>query len=225
MAKRRFEMGLKEFLSVQREIICIGGGGHFPSCADVILSARKYSIKGIIEANHEPGSKINGVKIIGTDEDLDKFSGNHFLVTVGFVKTATIRKKLYTKAIEAGLLGSVVVAPDACVAPSVTIDAGTIVMHNALVNSRSRIGCNVIINSKALVEHNCDIGSHSHISPGAIVNGGCRIGSSVLIGSGAILKQGISIGDDVIIGAGAVVIHDIQEQGTWVGNPARRIDA
>jgi len=44
-----------------------------------------------------------------------------------------------------------------------------------------------------------------------------------IIGAGAVVTDKISICDNVIIGAGSVVIRDIEDAGTYVGNPAKRI--
>lgn len=35
--------------------------------------------------------------------------------------------------------------------------------------------------------------------------------------------QGIKVAAETVIGAGAVVVKDIEEKGTWVGSPAKRI--
>lgn len=48
------------------------------------------------------------------------------------------------------------------------------------------------------------------------------IGNQVSIGSNATILP-ITICDNVVIGAGAVVTKDINEPGTYVGNPARKL--
>lgn len=50
------------------------------------------------------------------------------------------------------------------------------------------------------------------------------IGNRVSIGSGVTILP-VSICDDVVIGAGAVVTKDITTSGSYVGNPARRMQA
>lgn len=49
-----------------------------------------------------------------------------------------------------------------------------------------------------------------------------KIGNKVYIGSNATILP-VSICDDVVIGAGAVVTKNIEEPGTYVGNPARKL--
>ena len=48
------------------------------------------------------------------------------------------------------------------------------------------------------------------------------IGNNVSIGTNATILP-VTIIDNVVIGAGAVVTKDINEQGVYVGNPARKI--
>tara|TARA_B100001750_G_scaffold54524_1_gene41475 strand:+ start:5199 stop:5657 length:459 start_codon:yes stop_codon:yes gene_type:complete len=50
-----------------------------------------------------------------------------------------------------------------------------------------------------------------------------KIGDRVSIGTNATIMP-VSICDDVVIGAGAVVTKDINESGTYAGNPASKIN-
>ncbi len=53
--------------------------------------------------------------------------------------------------------------------------------------------------------------------------GPIRIGNNVYIGTNAMILPNVTVCDNVIIGAGAVVTKSIDEDGVWVGVPARRI--
>ena len=50
-----------------------------------------------------------------------------------------------------------------------------------------------------------------------------RVKVRASIGSNATILAGITIGEGALIGAGAVVIHDVPDDATVVGNPARVI--
>ena len=54
-----------------------------------------------------------------------------------------------------------------------------------------------------------------------MINGGCHIGERCFLGSLSVTANGISICDGTIIGAGTVVVKDIDNSGTYIGNPAR----
>ncbi len=97
------------------------------------------------------------------------------------------------------------------------------VFANVYINSFVIIGDDNIINTSAILDHEVKIGNHNHISVGAKVCGRVHIGNNCFIGAGSIIIDKVSICDDVILGAGSVVIRDINETGTYVGNPARKI--
>ncbi|MCF8483044.1 MAG: sugar O-acetyltransferase [Rhodospirillum sp.] len=61
----------------------------------------------------------------------------------------------------------------------------------------------------------------THRSTGLEFGRPIAIGANVWIGGGAILLPGVTIGDSALIGAGAVVTHDVPENSTALGNPAR----
>ena len=206
------------------DLLLIGAGGHCASCIEVIESHALYQIRGIVDLPEKLGEKILGYEITGHDDQLEELlkETSAFLVTMGSIKNAKMRQQLFEKCKGAGGQGAVVAAGTAHVSKHADLDGGTIVLHQALVNARARVGENGIINSKALIEHGVSVGSHSHISTGAIVNGDCIIGERVFVGSRAVLHQGVQLCDDAIIGAGSVVIADINEPGVYVGCPARK---
>lgn len=53
--------------------------------------------------------------------------------------------------------------------------------------------------------------------------GRVNIGNNVFIGASTIVLPNVTIGDNVIIGANAVVSKDLESNGVYVGNPAKKI--
>ncbi len=196
------------------EIILVGAGGHARSCIDVIELSGHFKIAGLVEKNHTNSQENLGYPILGTDDDLPDLRRNYevALVTVGQIKSAETRMRLFNLLLELDYKLLVIVSPRAHVSPHSRVGAGTIVMHDAIVNANAVIGKNCIINNKALIEHDAIVNDHCHIATGAIVNGEVTIGSKSFIGSGTVTKQSISIGDKCVIGAGAVIKTDIEDE-------------
>ena len=194
-----------------KNIILIGGGGHCKSVIDVIVSDENWSILGILDIK----SKIvtPGYPLLGNDDLIPALIGdsNAFLVTVGQIKTSAPRVAAFERLVALGAITPIVISPYSLVSRSSTVGLGTVVMHNAMINSGARIGNNSIINTKSLIEHDSIVGSHTHISTGAIVNGGSEVGDHCFVGSGAIIAEGVKIGNRSIIGAGSIVLSDIEE--------------
>ena len=190
-----------------KKIILIGGGGHCKSAIDVIEQEAKFEIIGIIDKPKLLGSKVLGYSVISSDFDLHRLAKKYkyALITVGHIKTARIRIKLFDLAIKSGFTLASIISPKAHVSKHSSIGRGTIIMHHAIVNADSFIGDNCIINTKALVEHDCSILDHCHISTNATINGGNQIGSKSFIGSNVTTKEYIKIGNNSFIKANSLI--------------------
>ena len=202
-------------------IVLIGAGGHAASCIDVIETGGNFRIAGIVGMDGELNKRVCGYEVIGTDQDLAKLAAEYryALVTVGQIKSAENRIRLYRQARVAGFYFPYIGSPYAYISKHAHIGAGSIVMHGAVVNVNARVGENCIINSHALIEHAAEVDDHCHISTGAILNGNVFVGESCFIGSGTVIKHGVSIGAGSVVGMSSVVRHDLPDETTYlVGN-------
>ena len=190
-----------------KKLILIGGGGHCKSCIDVVESEGKYSIEGILDTEDKVGGKVLDCEIIGTDDDIEKFikQGCEFLITLGQIKSAELRKKLYEKVKTAGGKFATVVSPDAYVSKYASTGEGTIIMNGVFVNAGAKIGNNCIINTKAVIEHDCKIADNCHIAIGAVLAGEVTVEKESFIGANATVVQGVTIQQKSFIKAGLLV--------------------
>jgi sugar O-acyltransferase (sialic acid O-acetyltransferase NeuD family) len=191
-----------------KEIILIGGGGHCKSVIDVIEQEGRFEIVGIVDKPKLLGSNVLGYSVIGSDLDLDSLAKRYqyALITVGQIKSPSLRIKLFDLAIKSGFTIPAVISPRAYVSSHAIVGKGSVVMHDALVNANAKIGENCIINSKALIEYDCSISKHCHISTNATINGGVTVESGCFIGSGVITKELITISENSFIKAGSLAI-------------------
>jgi len=213
---------------MKEKIILVGGGGHCKSCIDVIEQEYKYEIYGIIVTSENVGKRVLGYPIIGTDEDILNFVSecNNFLVTIGQIKTAKVRERVVYNLSSFDVKFPVIISPYAYVSPHSHIGAGTIVMHNVVVNAGVNIGGHCIVNTKALLEHDVQAGEFCHISTGARLNGEVQVGSYSFIGSNTVINQKVKIPNYVVIGSGSTVTRKehIEEYGVYAGNYLRRVN-
>jgi len=189
------------------KIILIGGGGHCKSAIDVIEQEARFEIAGIVDKSESIGSKVLGYSVISDDSDLNNLAKKYkfALITVGHIKSPSLRIKLYDLAIKANFSLPSVVSPNAYVSKNSKIGNGTIVMHGAIINANTSIGYNCIVNSKTLIEHDCSVSNHCHISTNVTINGGVEIGSKCFIGSNVTTKENIKINENSFIKAGSLV--------------------
>lgn len=192
---------------MKKKLILVGGGGHCKSCIDVIEQLDNFEIAGILDAPAKVGQLIMGYPIIGSDDMIEDFvaKGYSFVITVGQVRTAEPRVRLYSKltALNADL--PILIAPNAHVSAHSKVGKGTVILNYALVNGDTEVGVNCIINTRALVEHDSKVGDHCHISTGAILNGAVTVGDRTFMGSGSVARELAVIPADSFIKAQSLV--------------------
>lgn len=189
-------------------LILIGAGGHCKSCIDVIEQTNQFKVVGLLDKPELVGNSVLGYDIIGTDEHIEKLArdGHSFLITIGHLRTSQYRRKLFAKLQKCNALNATVISPRAYVSKHASIDEGTIVMHDVLINADVRIGKNCIINSKSLIEHDVVIEDHCHVSTSAVLNGGVRIKEGTFFGSNTVSKEYVSSTNNAFIKAGSVFL-------------------
>lgn len=100
------------------------------------------------------------------------------------------------------------------------------------IGARCKIQCHVSVPPHTL------IGDDVFVGPGArfandrrpdlskeFAPSGTYVDDNVVIGMGALIGAGLKIGKGAVIGMGAVVTKDVPAGETWVGNPARKLEA
>jgi sugar O-acyltransferase (sialic acid O-acetyltransferase NeuD family) len=190
---------------------------------DIVEREGKYAIAGLIDDNPEmQGKDFCGYSVIGGFDVLAKNvpHGHKLILAMG---GNNARKALWVRVKPLGYELACAVHPSAQIGKDVSIAPGTVAMANVTINSGSRIGENVIVNTGATVDHDCLIGGYVHISPGTHLAGNVRVGELTHIGIGVAVISNITIGKGSVIGAGAVVVADIPDDVTAAGVPAKVI--
>ena len=131
------------------KIVLVRAGGHARSCIDVIEQERQYTVAAVI--GKEPAKDKGKITYpLYTDDSCLKSvrkDVEYGLVTVGQIKTADVRFRLFQNLCDLGYKLPVIRSPLAYVSDSAEVGCGTIVMHTAMVNAGARVGTYVIINS------------------------------------------------------------------------------
>tara|TARA_A100001015_G_scaffold259476_1_gene303455 strand:+ start:2719 stop:3300 length:582 start_codon:yes stop_codon:yes gene_type:complete len=193
---------------MRKNLILYGNGGHLNSVIDVVESNNKFKIYKIID------DKLNNekkkYKSALSKEFLKKEKRNKN-IHISFASIYKLGRRgiLYKKLKNNKFNFPVIKSNMSYIAKDTKVLAGTIIMHNAFINSGCKIGENVVVNTNALIEHDVVIGFNSHISTGTIINGGVKIGKNCFIGSGSVLKENINISDNSFINMGSIVTKNV----------------
>ena len=193
-------------VELKKNIVLIGGGGHCISVIDIIEDGIDFNILGVLDSNTRENN-ILGYEILGDDNLIPELvnENTYFLITVGQIKSYSIRKNIAETLIKNNAKLATVISSLAYVSKHAQIEEGTIIMNHAVVNAKAKIGKNCIINTKANIEHGVLIGEFCHISTCAVINGDCVVGSGTFIGSNATISNNVSIKENSIIGAGKFI--------------------
>jgi sugar O-acyltransferase (sialic acid O-acetyltransferase NeuD family) len=202
-----------------KEIVLFGYSGHAFVAAEVIVKAG-YTLMGYLD-KQEQDLNPYGLKYLGFEEDASLMNSLYNYAFFPSIGDNNIRRKVFETFIAQGFEFITAIHPKANIASMVMIGQGSLVCQGANINPLVEMGTGVIINTGAVVEHECEIGDFSHIAPGAVLAGNVEVGYNTFIGANAVVKQGVRIGNNVVVGAGAVVLHDLDDNKIYFGNPAK----
>lgn len=197
----------------------IGAGGHSLVVLDALQQSKPTAeIRILDQSPKRVGQKLLDVTVEAFDLAMN-VADAHFHVCIG---NNIVRGRLFNTLKGAGGTPRTIVHPDATIARTARVGAGTFAAARSIVAPAAEVGEGVIINHGAVIDHECVVGRFCHLAPGVTLAGAVKIGDSVLVGAGANILYGISIGDGATIGAGAVVTVDVPSGMTYAGVPARR---
>ncbi len=195
------------------KLVIIGAGGHGRVVRDIASLCGYDDIRFLDDADmpHVSG-KISDYVNYAAEAD--------FIVAIG---NGAVREKIQSMLTGSGCTVVTLIHPNAVIGSDVSIGDGSVVMAGAVVNTGTTIGDGVIVNTCSSVDHDCVIGDYSHISVGAHLAGSVVVGRAAFVCAGATVINNVSLCGGCVIGAGAVVVRDIEESGTYVGVPAKKI--
>jgi UDP-3-O-[3-hydroxymyristoyl] glucosamine N-acyltransferase len=110
-------------------------------------------------------------------------------------------------------LGNVRIESDVEIGANSTIDRGT--FDSTVVGSGTKL------DNLVMIGHNCRIGSNNLLCSQVGIAGSCETGSYVTMGGQVGMADHLKIGNRVSIGAQSGVMHDIEDNTSAFGSPAR----
>lgn len=103
------------------------------------------------------------------------------------------------------------------------IGNGNIIAYNCVISDNVKLGSFNRINIGTIIGHDVQIGDNNHINPTCNISGNVLLGNNNFLGVNCVVLQNLSITNDVVIGASSLVLRKIDESGTYIGVPAKKI--
>lgn len=207
------------------DIIIIGAGDFAKKVIRLIQKSNLFNIPGY--TNPDDKGIIYGVRYLGNDDVLNNLGQNTKLnLAFGFAGNMSIkehRDSMIEKFSLSNFAFPGIISNVSQIEYDVNLGEGSIVFDGAFIDFNAKIGKFSIINLFATVCHDVVIGNNTVLSPKCLFGGGSKVGNNCFIGMHATINPYVKITDNVIIGSGCIVTKDINESGTYVGNPAKKI--
>lgn len=106
---------------------------------------------------------------------------------------------------------------------NIEIGEGSFIGALSILTTNIKIGKHCILNRTNQIGHDCVIGDFFSSMPGSIVSGNVTIGDCVYLGNNSSIRERLKIHSSTIFGMNAAVVNNINEPGTYVGIPAKKI--
>jgi len=180
-------------------IYVLGAGGHGRVVLD-ILRRGGTPADGVFDDQRT--APLEGTRILGPFAAALDRPGAGIVVALGDM---ALRRR-WAAAVEAAGLSLIrAVHPDAIIAHSAQIGAGSVICAGAVIGPGATVGRHAIVNTLASVDHDCTVGDNAHVAPGVRLCGHVRVGADALVGAGAILLPGATVADGTTVPAGHVL--------------------
>ncbi len=208
-------------------IAILGSGGFAREVATIIhaINAKSptYDLMGYIDNHLAKGTLINGLPVIGSDDEINETSIPISIVTA--FGEPDLKEKVFKKYTNPLISFPTIIHPSVILgdAPSIKFGKGCIICASCILTTNIEIKDFVTLNLSCTVGHDVTIGNFSSFMPSCNISGEVNIDEKVYCGTGVKIINQTNIGEHTIIGAGAVVTQNIPTNCTAVGVPAKPI--
>lgn len=182
-----------------------------------------WNILGYIDDGVEIGTEVNGYRVLGgCDYLIDRITPLAVICAIGTSKT---RKKVIEKiSSNSNLSFPNLIDPSVHMSSRIKLGLGNIICAENILTVNISIEDFCIINLDCTVGHDARLSSFVTLYPSVNISGNTYLGECVELGTGTQIIQGKKIRSGTIVGAGTVVVKDIDEPGTYIGVPARKVE-
>ena len=208
-----------------KDLYIIGAGGFGREVAWLVERINEinptWNIKGFIDDNESLwGTKEDAYNVVGGCDYLKTLGDVYAVCAVG---SARVRKVIIDKLKDSNVKFATVIDPSVIVSNRVEIGEGTIICAGTIITVDIKIGNHVIINLDCTLGHDDVLADYVTVYPSVNISGNVTVGECSELGTGMQIIQGKNIAPNTIVGAGAVVVKNLNESGTYVGSPAKKI--
>ncbi|PKM30358.1 MAG: transferase [Gammaproteobacteria bacterium HGW-Gammaproteobacteria-11] len=212
-------------LSSNKKPVVVFGATPLAELAAYLITEERQVLAHVVDDGYRTQTSLNGIPVLEISElpAACPPDSHELVVPLGFSRINGLRQQKCDELEAMGYTLSSYRHPSSQCWQGLQQQANTLIFEGVIVQPFVRIGRNVILRAGTNLGHHSTVGDHCFIASGVTTGGNVSIGQRCFIGLGAVLRDGVRIADRCFIGAGAVVISDTEEDGVYVGNPAKKM--
>lgn len=210
-----------------KNLILIGAGAWALEVWSWVKHAKGYgtefTFKGFLSNNlNEIDDKeyCNG-KIIGVIDGYEPKVNEVFICAIGNV---AIKRTITLNFEKKGAVFINLIHNSVISFSGISLGKGIIVSPFCVLSNNCKISNHVSINLSSSIGHDTKIGPYSVISSHCDLTGFVELKENVFLGSSVTIAPSKKVCSNVFLGIGSVVIKNIRKEGTYIGNPAAKIN-
>jgi len=163
-----------------------------------------------------------GLPVVPFEEVISKYPPDQFdmFVAVSYAKMNQVRAQKCQEAKEKGYVLVSYISSKATVWPDAQFGENCFILEDNTIQPFAKVGHHVTLWSGNHIGHHSEIGDNCFITSHVVVSGGVKIAENCFIGVNATLRDHVNIAKHCVIGAASLILHDTQEYGVYIGNPA-----
>lgn len=208
-----------------KDLIIIGCGGFGREVVEYVKLINKeeptWNFLGFVDDNEE-ATTVEGYNILGGLDELFQMADKVFACIA--IADIDARKRIVRECEQHGVRFATIVSPDIKQFGDLcTIGEGSIIATDCVMAINSHVGKHCILNMGTVLGHDTLVGDFVDMMSYTAVMGDVHIGEECYFGVRTTVINGITIASHSKIGACACVIKNIDEPGTYVGVPAKKV--
>jgi sugar O-acyltransferase (sialic acid O-acetyltransferase NeuD family) len=168
---------------------------------------------------------FNGLPVVPFDELEKYYSPDEFLFfsPMTGTKMNNNRKKIYEEGKRKGYTFISYVSSKATVCGN-KIGENCFILEDNTLQPFTEIGNNVIMWSGNHIGHHGKIEDHVFFTSHVVLSGHCHVKERAWFGVNSTIRDGLTIGEGCLIGMGSVVTKSTENDGLYMGSPAKKQD-
>lgn len=203
-----------------QDLIVLGSGGNAVDIAEA--AEPRFRVLGFLDDNPSLwGRPLGQWTVLGPLASAVDYPQALFINGIGSAANFWKKPEVLARTKLEPERFATVVHPTAWVSPSARLGRGVALLSHVSVNAEARIDDHVIVLPCSVISHHDVIGAYTCITSGVCISGNVTVGRCCYLGTNSAIRGHVHIGAQVLVGMGSVVLHDVPDNQTVVGAPAR----